>query len=238
MGKSKHGTAGGKITRGISPNTLVERTIEFVATQLPLWRDDPTRPSVNAENQLNIQLSKFLDSRARAHFAMALFHHEEHQGKRRRVDLSAGPTPTAIKAMPRLRSIYEPFLVLEGKRIPAPSAAREREYVTGFAKRSGGIQRFKVALHGANHDTAVMIGYVQANELAHWRATINRWIGELAVSGDDVTCNWTAGDALQALREESAPRTSRCESRHARTARREADEIRLVHLWVRMTAAT
>ncbi len=216
----------------------MERTIEFVAAQLPFWCDDDTRPLVEAEELLNSQLCKFLEARARSQFPMAFFHHEEHQGKRRRVDISAAPPPEAIEAAIYHKSMYDPFLVFEGKRIPAPSATREREYVTGFAERSGGIQRFKLALHGAAHDTAVMIGYVQANELAHWRATINRWIVNLEISGDDVTCNWTTGDALQALREDSAARTSRCESRHARTAGREADEIRLVHLWVRMTTAT
>jgi hypothetical protein len=234
MGKSKHGAAGGRITRGIIPNTLVEHTIEFVATQLPLWRDDETRTLVEAEELLNSQLCKFLEARARSQFPMALFHHEEHQGKRRRVDISAAPTLEAIEAAIYLKSIYDPFLVFEGKRIPAPAATREREYVTGFADRSGGMQRFKLALHGAAHDTAVMIGYAQANELAHWWGTINRWIGELVASGDDTTCSWTAGDALQVLREDSAARTSRCESKHARTGRPKAGPIRLIHFWVRM----
>ncbi len=234
MGNPKHGAGGGRITRGIHPNTLVEHTIQFVATQLPLWRDDETRPLVEAEELLNSQFCKFLEARARACFAMVLFHHEEHQGKRRRVDMSAGPSQEAVEAATYRMSIYDPFLVLEGKRIPAPAAAREREYVTGFAKRSGGIQRFKLALHGANHDTGVMIGYVQAKDSPSWWETINRWIGELAASGDDTTCEWNAEDQLQSLFDGGIKKASWCESRHTRPGAPKPGAIRLIHLWIMM----
>ncbi|HUY34108.1 MAG TPA: hypothetical protein VMV69_15275 [Pirellulales bacterium] len=234
MARSRRRGADGKITRGIDRHALVERTIEFVATQLPLWRDDPKRASVEAEEQLNSQLCKFLAARARCQFPMASFHHEERQGKRRRVDMSAGPTLDAIEAASYLESIYVPFLVMEGKRIPAPAAARRREYITGFAERCGGMQRFKLGLHGAKHETAVMIGYVQANESAFWWETINQWIGELARSDEDPTCAWKTSDQLEPLLDRGAAQASRCESHHARTGARKPGVIRLVHLWLRM----
>jgi hypothetical protein len=114
----------------------------FVERQLPAWRDDKSRQYVESEEDLNAQLCKYLNDCARDGFPMAMFHHEEKQGARRRVDLSALPTGKAIRAA-IYASIYDPFLVLEGKRLPAPSAAREREYITGLDERSGGVQRFR-----------------------------------------------------------------------------------------------
>ena len=61
-------------------------------------------------------------------------------------------------------TIYDPFLVFEGKRLPAPVVSREREYVIGGAKKSGGIRRFKLGLHGAQQTTAAMVGYIQKSD--------------------------------------------------------------------------
>jgi hypothetical protein len=122
----------GKITHGIEPGTLLRQTMGFVEESLPAWRDDATREFVEAEEELNGQLCKFLNHRAREEFPMAYFHHEERQGGRRRADLSALPTSKAIEAE-GYESIYEPILLIEGKRLPTPTAARHREYVTGLA---------------------------------------------------------------------------------------------------------
>jgi len=233
MAGPSHRAEAGEITREVDRHTLVERLIDFIEKQLPYWRVNPGRPSAEAEEQLNSQLCKFLNAHASLNFPMASFHHEERQGTRRSVDISAGPTLRAIAAMTYLESIYEPFLVLEGKRIPAPSAVREREYVTGFAKRSGGIQRFKLSLHGADHDSAVMIGYVQSNQPAFWWETMNRWIVELAHSSEDLTCVWSTDDQLQVMLD-GGENSSRCESRHIRPGATKPGVIRLVHLWIRM----
>ena len=76
-------------------------------------------------------------------------------------------------------SLFEPFLVFEAKRLPTPTARREREYVTDSKDPTGGIQRFKLQLHAPNHETAAMIGYVQKGQLAAWLPAINGWISEL-----------------------------------------------------------
>ena len=139
----------GRITSGIDrENTLAIKTINFVSRQLPAWRDDPVRPQEQAEDRLNLQLCKFLDSRARNEFPMVRFDHEEYQPGRRRVDLSASPVEaTTIGA--KLHTVYDPILVFECKRLPAPSLDREKEYVTGGKEHtSGGLQRFKLGGHG------------------------------------------------------------------------------------------
>lgn len=224
-------SATGAITHGIKPNTFVDKTIEFVENSLHLWRDDPTRPHVVAEEEMNSQLCKFLDDLARDKFPMAAFHHEEKQGKRRRVDISAGPTSKAIKAS-IYDSIYTPFLVLEGKRLPAPSGDRLKEYVTGCTDRSGGIQRFRLCLHGSQLAKAVIIGYVQGDDVNEWLKRINGWIADLRSSGEDSTCVWSNDDRLSGLRDDGIAKASYCESSHTRT--NSAVAILLVHLWISM----
>lgn len=224
---------GGKITSGIEPDTLVRRTIDFVRDQLPAWRDDPTREPGDSEEHLNAQLSKFLNASARQNdFSMVHFHHEERQTRRRRVDLSVNPTET-IWIGPRHHSVYEPFLVMEAKRLPAPSNDREREYVTGGDKRTGGIQRFKLGLHGASLSAAAMIGYVQAGDSSEWHETINTWISELVGRSGAGDCSWSEGDQLGNLTRNRKTFVSQCESTHQRVDAG-TDRIRLHHLWVEM----
>lgn len=113
---------------------------------------------------LNPQLCRFLDVRARSEFPMITFGHEEPQASGRHIDLSASAVEgMVIEAQPYTK--YDPILVIECKRIPAPSRNREKEYVTGAKpdRISGGIQRFKLGYHGARLDTVGMIGYVHPN---------------------------------------------------------------------------
>ena len=186
MASRPHPPASGTLTKGIKPNTFIEKTMKFVEQQLPKWRDDGTRPVVESEEDMNGQLCKFLNDRARDNFPMANFHHEERQGKRRRVDLSVVPSTKAIEAA-LYDSIYVPFLVIEGKRLPAPSSDRAGEYVTGLAEISGAIQRFRMGLHGKDFLEALIVAYVQKEDVAHWHKTINSWISALEKSGEDKT---------------------------------------------------
>src|ERR1700758_3304164 len=109
----------GRISQGPASN-LAARTLQFVDEQLAKWRDDPDRKEDDSEEVLNAQLCKFLSVAARDQFPMIHFHHEERQTGRRRVDVSALPTKKLIIGA-TYHSIYDPFLVFEGKRLPAPS---------------------------------------------------------------------------------------------------------------------
>ena len=226
----------GQLTSGIDriTSTLVLRTITFVRQQLPAWRDDPDRPDEQSENKLNLQLCKFLDLRARNDFPMVRFDHEEYQSGRRSVDLSASPVDTTIIGA-RLYTIYDPILVLECKRLPAPSKDREKEYVTGDTEKlSGGIQRFKLGLHGADLDPAVMIGYVQKRSLRHWHHKINEWILELASSMIADVCVWNVGEILEPLVECVSMGFASYRSIHSRTGSKSSDKIEIHHLWIAM----
>lgn len=220
----------GRITSGIEPGASVRKTLEFVQQQLPAWRDLPERQPTEAEEDLNSQLCKFLNAAARQeNFSMAYFHHEERQTGQRRVDLSALP-PQSTLIEGKTYSVLEPFLVLEGKRLPAPRRNREREYVIGSDTVSGGIQRFKLGLHGAKLRYAGMIGYVQRKSCRQWFEPINRWIDELAASNDPL---WSGADSLMNMAVDAETRTLRCESKHARIDS-VSSQIHLTHLWVGM----
>lgn len=229
-GKRTEAKCIGEITSELSDNTLALRTIDFVSLQLPAWRDDPNRPAEESEKKLNPQLCKFLDSRARHDFPMVRFDHEEPQSGRRSVDLSASLVD-AMLLEARFHTIYDPILVLEGKRLPAPSSDREKEYVTGNEDKTGGIQRFKLGLHGAQLNLSAMIGYVQAHAARYWHDKINGWISELASGTIADVCVWNANETLERLEEDTEMRVARYRSVHNRTT---GTEIELHHLWIVM----
>ena len=192
----------GLLTHGPQTNALVERTLEFVRDELPGWRDRKDRHPETDEERLNTQLCKHLNARARQVPMPVLFHHEEKQTERRRVDISAGPAEGGFVGT-TYHSIDDPFLVLEGKRMPSPGGkAREREYVTGQEKRTGGIQRFKLGLHGEKVATAVLIGYLQKERPTDWRERINGWIRDLASALPLGEEQWTHGECVDQCAEQ------------------------------------
>lgn len=224
-----------KITSGIKFQTFQLKIIDFVYQQLPTWQDDPDRPNEQSEDKLNLQLCKFLDAHARNDFPMIRFDHEEYQTGRRRVDMSAS-SAKSIFFEAKLYTIYDPVLVLEGKRLPAPSSSREKEYVTGPnpEKISGGIQRFKLGFHGAKHNLAAMIGYIQDRFECDWHATINGWISELVSNPIGDGCVWTADETLKAFERDASRGIYSYRSIHSRTGDLLNNEIELHHLWVTM----
>jgi hypothetical protein len=224
----------GRITQGPA-TSLIERTLEFVFSELATWRDDPNRPPEDAEERLNAQLCKFLNVAASNRFPMVFFHHEEKQTGSRRVDISA-LSKSAIFLGLTYYSIYDPFLVIEGKRLPAPSTDREREYVTGRTKKSGGIQRFKLALHGASQTRATVIGYVQSGNLREWLSKINQWIGDEAENKDISGEDWSLAEQLLGFNEDSCLRIANSTSEHARDNSAVSSRIQLRHFWVLMAS--
>jgi len=236
-GASTKGQSSGNITSGItSKNTLALSTINFVYQHLPNWRDDPNRPDENSEDMLNLQLCKFLDSRARHDFPMVRFDREEPQAGRRRVDLAASPVEVTVIGA-KTHTIYDPFLVFEGKRLPAPSSDRQKEYVTGLGQRTGGIQRFKLGLHGADMALAAMIGYIQEGSPREWYDEINKWIAELGAGMITDVCIWNDGETLEQIDEDRSKRIASYQSVHSRSGSKASDEIIIYHLWITMNTS-
>jgi hypothetical protein len=219
-------SSSGRLTKGVLPDALRTETIKFVQEQISSWRDDTRRKRVTAEPALNAQLCKYLNSQASNKLPVVQFHHEEQQSGRRYVDISAARYP----------DIYDPFLVLEGKRLPAPERRREREYLFDNSdKLGGGVQRFKLGLHGASLEMAAMVGYVQNGTLPSWLKKINKWIGEAAKQGSSSGhCTWERSDFLKETDSNPGARTVRHESSHSRSGEVKGKQIRLVHIWVDM----
>ena len=221
----------GRITSGVSADAAALKTLGFIARHLPAWRDDPDRPSAERERDLNSQLCKYLNVAAKEDFAMVHFHHEEPQAVKHSADFSANPVDSGwIEG--RQFTKYDPLLIVEGKRLPTPGSGREREYVSSLIGKppGGGIQRFKLGLHGGALSIAAILGYVQAKPCPYWFAEVNRWIDEFGSSGDPL---WSSVDRLDKFSLDSGTRTSRCESEHSR-ASGASPTIRLAHLWVEM----
>lgn len=226
----------GQLTSGIEPSTgqLILKTISFVHQQLPRWRDDPNRPDEQSEDKLNSQLCKFLDSCARNNFPMVRFDHEDYQSGRRRVDLSASPIESMLIGA-KLYTIYDSILVIECKRFPAPPPKnREKEYVTGGADKSGGIQRFKLGLHGAKLNSVVMIAYIQKYSLRYWCRKINEWISELATGTIEDPCVWNESELLEMIDECVPKGISSCKSVHIRTGSTISNNIQIHHFGITM----
>ena len=225
----------GEITSGIKHRTLQLAIISFVHQQLPFWRDDPDRPFEQSELKLNPQLSKFLNFQAHKILSMICFNHEEPQYGNRDVDISILPYEKMIIEA-QTYTIYDPVLVIECKRLPARSLDYEKEYVTGTKpnQKSGGIQRFKLGLHGAKHNIVAMIGYVQDRSACHWHKKINGWISELVSNPIGDGCIWTADETLKAFERDTSRGIYSYRSIHSRTGDLVNNEIELHHLWVTM----
>lgn len=220
------------ITKDLAPNTLVDETLAFVRRELAGWRDDPERRNESAEEKLNLQLCKYLNVRARNDFPMAYFNHEEPQGPFRRIDLSVTPE-SVIVAGARTHTKYEPYLVMEGKRLPAPSKARQQEYVTGGQKITGGLQRFKMGLHGGDLEIGAMIAYVQDGKLDGWLNIINEWIKALHDTDCAEGCKWSNDEALDSYSADEIDQTAACRSKVRRTSA-STPEILIHHFWIGM----
>jgi len=222
----------GEITSGLKPRTFQLAIINYIHQQLPIWRDDPDRPLEQSEPKLNSQLSKFLNPQARKNFSMICFNHEEPQYGNRDVDISVLPYEKMIIEA-QTYTKYDPVLVIECKRLPARSLDYEKEYVTGTKpnKKSGGIQRFKLGLHGAKHNLAAMIGYIQDRFECDWHATINGWISELVSNPIGDGCVWTANETLNPLTADIKRGVVSYCSLHNRIS---GNKIEIHHLWIVM----
>ena len=91
-----------------------------------------------------------------------------------------------------------PFFTFEAKRLPTLPKSREKEYVIGndSYKPTGGIERFKLNLHGINLKESGIIGYVQSDTVQEWSNKINGWIYELIGSTSISEIFWSKSDLL------------------------------------------
>jgi hypothetical protein len=209
--------------------------LDFIAEELPRWRDHPERKPEVSETSLTDQLCDHLNSAARtsAGWSGIQFRTEvpDEVKRGRAIDLVAKPCGVILLIEGRRHTQFHSLLPIECKRLPTPQDKDrdEREYVVTNRGTTGGIQRFKFGHHGASHCVGAMIAYVQEMTFSHWLGQVNGWIRGLSTQPTSV---WNDSDVLTVLKEDSIGGLCTLRSHHQREGGLEEFELR--HLWVRM----
>lgn len=209
--------------------------LDFIANELPSWRDRPELKNISSETELTSKLCGYLNSAARrsAGWDFLQFRSEEsdEQQKGRKIDLVASPCDAIVWVEGRRCTDFDSLLPIECKRLPTPKGRKrdEREYVISRKSSTGGIQRFKGGHHGGNHRLAAMIAYVQDQTAPIWQGRINTWINELALSASP---EWSVKDSLQLEPDSGKAGVTIYRSIHTRV--NGLTDITLRHLWIEM----
>lgn len=209
--------------------------LEFIAAELPRWRDRPQRPTCTAETALTAQLCAHLNTAARDRgwdcYQFRTEVPDESRGNRA-IDLAASPACEELWVEGRSYCDFDIVLPIECKRLPTPAGhgRDEREYVCTATGSAGGIQRFKEGHHAAAHGVAGMIAYLQLGSHDECYRKVHGWIAELATSAGPL---WSHADQLEPLAHHVDTRLRTYRSRHAR--RGNLPDIDLHHLWLGMS---
>jgi len=218
------------------PSSSKLAALDFIATELPRWRDRPDRPSAQAETILTEYLCGHLNEAA---YLSSEWDHLQFQTETgdetfsgRKIDLAVKPRTGSIVIEGRLHTVFDALFPIECKRLPTPGGTGrdEGEYVFSRHTSTGGIQRFKAGLHGGSHDVAGMIGFVQEESCDFWAARVTQWINELVTSGQK---GWSMDDLLSVVRNDNGSGTAVLSSSHVREGI--SSSIALRHLWIRVS---
>ncbi len=219
----------------------------FLRTSLaeitPTMRNLQTKkPKRRNEKDLCAELGKKLNFAA--HDQLFSFYPEdpEDESASRTLDFVSHPT-RFMSAGTRIFGATDRLYGIEAKRLPthddgSDKEEREREYVVGDWKNrssdkkriSGGIERFKKGLHGADFEASTMIAFVQQHSFAYWFNHVNSWIQELVnhpLPAHD--SSWQIQDQLEVVVKTSTIQESAsCHDRYGATP------IRLRHFWLNL----
>lgn len=218
-------------------DSFLQEFYRFLGKHLHAWSVDAQRPHQSSENALTEQLCGYLNSasnRARGwdvlQFKVEAI--DEHNAGRK-IDLVASPCGYKILVKGRGYTHYDNIIPIECKRLPTPKSADrdEREYVIDGHSTLGGIQRFKLGLHGRAHDHGAMIAYVQSKTCVEWFPRVNGWIEDLVAKGHK---GWAAMDTLKKMCDPMQPGMATYDSAHQRVGTNVP--IRLRHFWVELPA--
>jgi hypothetical protein len=216
------------------PATFGYELLDFLASQLPLWRDHPDRTKEASETILTSQLCAHLNSVARHSSGWDILQFrveeadEQHRG--RKIDLVPSPCGVCVWIEGRRHTAFDILMPIECKRLPIPKGTDrdEREYIFSKHSSTGGIQRFKAGHHGSSHILGAMIGYLQEETTSDWDKRIAGWIAGLV----DTQSDWTANDFLHLERTDGPSRLAIYRSSHQRQNGLPIIELR--HLWIEM----
>jgi len=205
---------------------FINSIIIFVYDCLPRWRNSNNWSNNENEKKLNSDLVKSLTGYARIAEIGVNFFSEEPQGKVHTVDI------VACHYDKNIENFSDAIIVFECKRL-TKTIGEERidEYVTGHEKTGGGIQRFKLEVHGKEHEIVGMIGYIQSGTCPEWLETINNYIGNLCGKPDENGLHWNKNELLNTIEHDEGNSKYHGKSIHPRKTR---PDITIHHLWVNM----
>ncbi len=217
------------------PHTFLYELLEFIANELPAWRDRTDRVSESAEAALTAQLCSHLTGAARlsSGWDILQFRAEvpDEQNKGRKIDIAPSACASTIYVDGRRCTEFDILIPIECKRLPTPKqkGREEQEYVITQNSTTGGIQRFKLGHHGSHHKLGAMIAYIQHETPTTWFKTVTNWIDALAQSHGS---GWTSQESLSLIKADQKTGLSIYKSTHKRS--KKLTDIELRHLWLEM----
>ncbi|NMZ77304.1 hypothetical protein HBO32_29845 [Pseudomonas nitroreducens] len=208
--------------------------IDFIADELPKWRDRSDRRSESAETVLTSQLCAHMNSASRkSSWDFLQFRTEEPDESvaGRKIDLVPAPCGCTVWIDGRRHTDFDPLLPIECKRLPIPAGIKrdKLEYLYSRYSSTGGVDRFKAGRHGAAHMLGAMIGFIQEGAIAPWEKKMDLWTKALVrakVGG------WQKTDKITLHDHDSVRKLGVLKSSHVRNAG--LADIELRHLWVEM----
>lgn len=218
---------------GPEANSTIMNVVTFVEKHLSQFAKKYAGSSIKNENGLNQELCFLLNYYARIECCFFIFQNEAME------DVEKGNSPRVdfgVRVLPVNSEFYntqESFFAMEAKRLCQTGKAREKEYLIGREKDGkynlcGGVERFKMAIHGKNLRYGAVIGYVQAYDFHYWQRTIDGWIDEL-IAGKIFSCSyWSEKDKLQLLNQTAST------AKYCSENSRQNGSIILFHLWVNL----
>lgn len=200
--------------------------VRFLKTHLPQFAESISTTNINNEDGLNSRLCRFITNAAEQEifFAERESMEDETRGNSPAVDIG-------IRLKVEDTGIDPPLVtVFEGKRLSTKLPnKRRREYVIGHKEggkdiHCGGIERFKLAIHGGKLNRAGMIGYLQDGTRDSWQGKVNTCICDLCSQPFDLA--WSEREQLTP--QETNGRVAEYSSVVSRADR----DLHLTHLWI------
>lgn len=218
----------GQLDRDALPRLSRDAILETIERSLSDFASRQELRVIENEKGITNRLCKILNCQK-----LLYFHHEgmqdETTGASPSVDVEAiATTATVFEA--RLYAKEDTLMAVEAKRLPSPPPrAREREYLVGSGSNGGGVERFKLGIHGKNASAWTMIAYLQKLDFPSWHKTINNWLEDLARNGNS-PAQWKPTEKLEVVAKGAT--TARYRSKNTRTCGGQTDLIEITHLWV------
>lgn len=224
----------GKLTHGIEIDSSIKSVVEYIQTQLGVFRLKYLGETSAVEDTLNENLFIILQRNigARPYFFKPEKIQNPDSGRSAKTDMGVLSIEEQIKVLDRAFNENDAFFEIECKRLPTPGQNRKKEYVIGQERPSGGIERFKKKIHGKNLKYAAIIGYIQEEDANHWFLKINDWIGELIASTPDL---WKADDKLIKKNTELNGLDKFISKNFRSEVNGQEDFVNLFHFWISLT---